>query len=193
MKIETVGLDLAKTLFQVHGVDSQGHIVVRKQLCRADVLAFFAKLEPCVVGMEVCGSSHYWGRELTKLGHTVRLIAPQFVRPYVKSNKTDAADAEAICEAVRRPHMRFVPIKTQAQRAMLSLHRARAGLVKSRTALANQIRGLLSEFGHDERSSAVEVTTSPLWHMPTPKRGSRPSHQSQLVDAVGTKPLRRAS
>jgi transposase len=147
MKIETVGLDLAKTLFQVHGVDSQGHIVVRKQLCRADVLAFFAKLEPCVVGMEVCGSSHYWGRELTKLGHTVRLIAPQFVRPYVKSNKTDAADAEAICEAVTRPHMRFVPIKTQAQQTMLSLHRARAGLVKSRTALANQIRGLLSELG----------------------------------------------
>jgi transposase len=147
MNIVTVGLDLAKTLFQVHGVDSQGHIVVRKQLRRADVLPFFAKLEPCVVGMEACGSSHYWGRELTKLGHTVRLIAPQFVRPYVKSNKTDAADAEAICEAVTRPHMRFVPIKTQAQQTMLSLHRARAGLVKSRTALANQIRGLLSEFG----------------------------------------------
>ncbi len=147
MKIATIGLDLAKTLFQVHGVDSQGHIVVRKQLHRTDVLPFFAKLEPCVVGMEACGSSHYWGRELTKIGHTVRLIAPQFVRPYVKSNKTDAADAEAICEAVRRPHMRFVPIKTQAQQAMLSLHRARAGLVKSRTALANQIRGLLSEFG----------------------------------------------
>jgi transposase len=97
--------------------------------------------------MEACGSSHYWGRELTKLGHTVCLIVPQFVRPYVKSNKTDAADPEAICEAVRRPHMRFVPIRTQAQQAMLSLHRARAGLVKSRTALANQIRGLLSEFG----------------------------------------------
>src|SRR5471032_3363153 len=147
MKIATIGLDLAKTLFQVHGVDSQGHIVVRKQLRRADVLPFFAKLEPCVVGMEACGSSHYWGRELTKLGHTVRLIAPQFVRPYVKNNKTDAADAEAICEAVNRPNMRFVPIKTQAQQTTLSLHRARAGLVKSRTALANQIRGLLSEFG----------------------------------------------
>lgn len=144
MKIETVGLDLAKTLFQVHGVDSQGYIVVSKQLRRPDVLPFFAKLDPCVVGMEACASSHYWGRELTKLGHTVRLIAPQFVRPYVKSNKTDAADAEAICEAIRRPHMRFVPIKTQAQQATLSLHRARAGLVKSRTALANQIRGLLS-------------------------------------------------
>lgn len=147
MKIATVGLDLAKTLFQIHGVDSQGHVVVRKQVRRADVLAIFAKLEPCVVGMEACGSSHYWGRELTKLGHTVRLIAPQFVRPYVKSNKTDAADAEAICEAVNRPHMRFVPIKTQEQQTMLSLHRARAGLVKSCTALANQIRGLLGEFG----------------------------------------------
>ncbi|KAA0998687.1 IS110 family transposase [Paraburkholderia panacisoli] len=147
MKVTTVGLDLAKTLFQVHGVDSQGHVVVRKQLRRADVLAFFAKLEPCVVGMEACGSSHYWGRELAKLGHTVRLIAPQFVRPYVKSNKTDAADAEAICEAVQRPHMRFVPVKTPVQQTILSLHRARAGLVKSRTALANQIRGLLGEFG----------------------------------------------
>ena len=147
MKIAAVGLDLAKTLFQVHGVDLQGHIGLRKQLRRADVLAFFAKLEPWVVGMEACGSSHYWGRELTKLGHTLRLIAPQFVRPYVKSNETDAADAEAICEAVNRPYMRFVPVKTQAQQTMLSLHRARTGLVKSRTALANQIRGLLSEFG----------------------------------------------
>jgi transposase len=97
--------------------------------------------------MEACGSLHYWGRELAKLGHTVRLIAPQFVRPYVRSNKTDAADAEAICEAVQRPHMRFVPVKTQAQQTILSLHRTRAGLVKSRTARANQIRGLLGEFG----------------------------------------------
>ena len=141
MKIATIGLDLAKTLFQVHGVDSQGHIVVRKQLRRADV-PFFAKLEPCVVGMEACGSSHYWGRELTKLGHTVRLIAPQFVRPYVKNNKTDAADAEAICEAVRRPHMRFVPIKTQAQQTMFSLHQtARAKAIE---ALSNR------EFEHCE-------------------------------------------
>jgi transposase len=144
MKIATVGLDLAKTLFQVHGVDSQGHIVVRKQLRRVDVLAFFAKLEPCVVGMEACGSSHYWGRELTKLGHTVRLIAPQFVRPYVKSNKTDAADAEAICEAVNRPHMRFVPIKTQAQQTMLSLHRARAGFYRLEEAVA-AFRAALTE------------------------------------------------
>ncbi len=115
MKIATVGLDLAKNVLQLHAVDSQGRLVVRKQLRRTEVLRYFAKLEPCVVGMEACGSSHYWGRELAKLGHTVRLIAPQFVRPYVKSNKTDAADAEAIFEAVQRPHMRFVPVKTQAQ------------------------------------------------------------------------------
>ncbi|SIT47795.1 transposase (fragment) [Paraburkholderia ribeironis] len=147
MNIATVGLDLAKNVLQLHGVDRQGHMVVRKQLRRTDVLRYFATLDPCVIGMEACGSSHYWGRELAKLGHTVRLVAPQFVRPYVKSNKTDAADAEAICEAIQRPNMRFVPVKTQAQQTMLSLHRARAGLVKSRTALANQIRGLLGEFG----------------------------------------------
>ena len=147
MKIATVGLDLAKNVLQFHAGDSQGHLVARKQLRRTEVLRYFAKLEPCAVGMEACGSSHYWGREFAKLGHTVRLVAPQFVRPYVKSNKTDAADAEAICEAIQRPHMRFVPVKTQAQQTMLSLHRARAGLVKSRTALANQIRGLLGEFG----------------------------------------------
>jgi transposase len=147
MNIATVGLDMAKNVLQIHGVDSQGHVVVRKQLRRTDVLRYFATLAPCVIGMEACGSSHYWGRELAKLGHTVRLVAPQFVRPYVKSNKTNAADAEAICEAIQRPHMRFVPVKTQAQQTILSLHRARAGLVKSRTALANQIRGLPGEFG----------------------------------------------
>jgi len=147
MKIATVGVDLAKNLFQIHGVDSQGHIIVRRQLRRTDVLPYFAKLEPWTVGMEACRSSHDWGRELTKLGHTVCLIAPQFVRPYVRSNKTDAADAEAIGKAIQRPHMRFVAIKTQEQQTMLSLHRARAGLVKSRTARPNQIRGLLGEFG----------------------------------------------
>ena len=147
MNIATVGLDLAKSVLQVHAVDLQGHTVVRKQLRRTDVLRYFATLEPCVIGMEACGSSHYWGREFTKLGHTVRLVAPQFVRPYVKSNKTDAADAEAICEAIQRPNMRFVPLKTQEQQTMLSLHRARAGLVRSRTTLANQIRGPLGEFG----------------------------------------------
>jgi transposase len=147
MKVSAVGIDLAKRAFQVHGVDARGKAVLRKQLRRNQVLAFFARQERCLIGMEACAGAHYWARELTALGHEVRLMAPQFVKPYVKANKTDAADAEAICEAVMRPSMRFVPIKTVDQQAVLSLHRARAGLVKSRTALANQIRGLLMEYG----------------------------------------------
>ncbi len=147
MKITTIGLDLAKHVFQVHGVDSRGKPVLRKQLKRSQMLPFFANLEPCLVGMEACGGAHYWARKLEALGHTVRLMAPQFVKPYVKSNKTDAADAEAICEAVGRPSMRFVPNKTEAQQAVLALHRARQGFVQARTAQANQIRGLLGEFG----------------------------------------------
>ncbi len=147
MKITTVGVDLAKTVFQVHGVDEQGKPVIRKRLNRTKVLVFFARLEPCLVGMEACAGAHYWARELMAQGHTVKLMAPQFVKPYVKANKTDAADAEAICEAVARPNMRFVPIKNVDQQAVLSLHRARAGFVKARTAQANQLRGLLGEYG----------------------------------------------
>ena len=147
MKITTVGVDLAKTVFQVHGVDEQGEPVIRKRLNRNKVLQFFARLEPCLVGMEACAGAHYWAREVMVHGHTVKLMAPQFVKPYVKANKTDAADAEAICEAVARPNMRFVPIKSTDQQAVLSLHRARAGFVKARTAQANQIRGLLGEYG----------------------------------------------
>jgi transposase len=147
MKITTTGIDLAKHAFQVHGVDERGKAVLKKQLKRGQVMAFFANLPPCLIGMEACGSAHYWARKLEALGHTVKLIAPQFVKPYVKTNKHDAADAEAICEAVARPNMRFVPIKTTEQQAILSVHRARQGLVKARTAQANQIRGLLSEFG----------------------------------------------
>ena len=147
MKITTVGIDLAKNVLQVHGVDARGKAVLKKQLKRGQVLAFFANLPPCLIGMEACGSAHYWARQLQALGHTVKLIAPQFVKPYVKTNKHDAADAEAICEAVGRPNMRFVPIKTVEQQAILSVHRARHGLGKARTAQANQIRGLLSEFG----------------------------------------------
>src|ERR1700716_4738812 len=115
MKITTVGIDLAKALFQVHGVDERGKAVLRKQLKRKDVLSFFANLQPCLIGMEACGSAHYWARKLSELGHTVRLMAPQFVKPYVKTNKSDAADAEAICEAVSRPTMRFVPVKNGEQ------------------------------------------------------------------------------
>jgi len=147
MKTTTIGMDLAKRVFQIHGVDGHGKVTVKKQLKRAQVLAFFANHPPCLVGMEACGSAHYWARELEKLGHTAKLMAPQFVKPYVKTNKHDAADAEAICEAVGRPSMRFVPVKTPGQQAVLSLHRARQGFVNARTAQANQIRGLLAEFG----------------------------------------------
>jgi len=147
MKTTTIGIDLAKSVFQVHGVDERGRARLRKQLKRKDVLSFFANLEPCLIGMEACGSAHYWARKLSELGHTVRLMAPQFVKPYVKTNKSDRNDAEAICEAVGRPNMRFVPVKTAPMQAVLALHRARQGFVKARTAQANQIRGLLAEFG----------------------------------------------
>lgn len=147
MEITTIGLDLAKNVFQVHGVNERGKAVLRKQLKRDQVAPFFANLPPCLIGIEACASAHHWARKLQALGHTVRLMAPQFVKPYVKSNKNDAADAEAICEAVSRPSMRFVPIKTVEQQSVLSLHRVRQGFVKARTAQANQIRGLLGEYG----------------------------------------------
>jgi transposase len=147
MKITTVGFDVAKMIFQIHGVDEQGRVAVRKQLKRSQVLTYFANLAPCLIGMEACGSAHYWARQLAGFGHTVKLIAPQFVKPYVKTNKNDAADAEAICEAVARPNMRFVPVKSGEQQGVLALHRARQGFVKARTAQANQIRGLLAEYG----------------------------------------------
>jgi len=147
MEITTIGLDLAKNVFQVHGVNERGKAVLRKQLKRDQVAPFFANLPPCLIGVEACASAHHWARKLQALGHTVRLMAPQFVKPYVKSNKNDAADAEAICEAVSRPSMRFVPIKNVEQQSVLSLHRVRQGFVKARTAQANQIRGLLGEYG----------------------------------------------
>lgn len=147
MNITQIGIDLAKAVFQVHGVDAHGKAVVRKQLRRAQVAAFFAQLPPCVVGMEACGGAHFWARKLAGFGHTVKLIAPQFVKPYVKTNKNDVADAEAICEAVGRPNMRFVPVKNTDQQTLLALHRARAGFVIERTAQANQVRGILAEFG----------------------------------------------
>jgi transposase len=147
MKITTIGIDLAKNVFQAHGVNEHGKTEKKKQLKRGQVAEFFANLPPCLIGMEACGSAHYWARKLEGFGHTVKLIAPQFVKPYVKTNKNDAADAEAICEAVARPNMRFVPIKNVEQQAVLSLHRVRQGFVKARTAQANQIRGLLGEFG----------------------------------------------
>jgi transposase len=147
MKISTIGIDLAKEFFQIHAVDHHGKVVQKKKLKRKEMTTYFANLEPCLIGMEACGSSHYWARKLQSMGHTVKLMAPQFVKPYVKSNKNDAADAEAICEAVTRPTMRFVGIKNAHQQSMLCLHRARRLLVADRTAQANQVRGLLAEFG----------------------------------------------
>jgi transposase len=147
MKITTIGIDLAKSVFVVHGVNEHGRTVLKKVLKRDQVAMFFANLPACLIGMEACGSAHHWARKLQGMGHTVRLIAPQFVKPYVKTNKNDAADAEAICEAVARPNMGFVPVKNIEQQSVLSLHRVRQSFVRARTAQANQIRGLLSEFG----------------------------------------------
>lgn len=147
MSVVTIGLDLAKTVFQVHGVDEAGLTVLRRKLSRADMAAFFKKQPPCLVGMEACSSAHHWARLLVEIGHTVKLIPPQYVKPYVKRNKTDAADAEAICEAVAKPNMRFVPIKTKQQQAVLALHRVRSLLVRQRTATINALRGLLGEYG----------------------------------------------
>lgn len=147
MNIKRLGLDLAKQVFQIHGVDHQEKPVLRKQLRRNQMLSFFAQLPPCLIGMEACSSAHYWARELQKLGHTVKLMAPQFVKPYVKSNKNDANDAEAICEALSRPSMRFVAIKTIEQQDIQAMHRVRTELVHQRTAKVNQIRGFLAEYG----------------------------------------------
>jgi transposase len=147
MKVTTIGLDLAKNVFQVHGSDGHGAPLLRKQLRRTQMAEFFAQQPPCVVAMEACGGAHHWGRKLRALGHEVRLIAPQYVKPYVKSQKNDAADAAAICEAATRGHMRFVALKTVDQQSVLALHAVRSGFVKQRTALSNQIRGLLAEFG----------------------------------------------
>jgi len=147
MKITTIGLDLAKNVFQVHGFDERGCAVLRKQLRRDQLAVFFARLAPCLIGIEACGGAHYWAAKLGALGHRVKMMSPQFVKPYVKTNKTDSLDAEAICEAVTRPNMRFVPVKAPEQQSVLALHTARESFVKARTAQANQIRGLLTEFG----------------------------------------------
>ncbi len=147
MNIKRIGLDVAKHVFEICGVDENEHVVLRKTVRRNKLRSTFAQLPPCWVGLEACGSAHYWARELRKLGHEPRLMAPQFVTPYRKNEKTDRNDAEAICEAVGRANMRFVPVKDAAQQAVLTVHRARALLVSERTALVNHIRGLLSEYG----------------------------------------------
>lgn len=146
-EITTVGLDLAKNVFQVHAVDASGAVVVRRQLRRAQVQLFFSRLAPCLIGIEACGGAHFWARELARLGHEVRLMPPSYVKPFVKRGKTDAADAEAICTAVMQPAMRFVPVKTEVQQAVLMSHRVRDFLVRQLTQLANAIRAHLGEFG----------------------------------------------
>ena len=147
MQVTTIGVDLAKNIFQVHGITESDEVVFNRPLRRAQVLPFFARLDPCLVGMEACSTSHYWARELTRLGHEVRLVPPMYVKAYVKRGKSDAIDAEAICEAVTRPTMRFVEIKTVEQQALLSLHRARSLMVRQRTQLVNALRSMLAEFG----------------------------------------------
>jgi len=145
--ITTVGLDIAKSVFQIHGIDADGQVVIRRQLKRSYVLAFFQKLSPCLVGIEACASSHYWSRELQALGHTVRLMPPAYVKPYVKRHKNDATDAEAIGEAVTRPNMRFVATKTTEQQSCLTLHRTRHLFIRQQTSVINVIRAHLAEFG----------------------------------------------
>jgi len=146
-QVVTIGLDIAKSVFQVHGVDAEGAVVIRQKLTRARLLPFFAKLEPCLIGIEACGASHHWARELTRLGHEARLMPPSYVKPYLKRQKNDMADAEAICEAVTRPTMRFVPVKSPEQQGVMVLHRTRLVMTRQRTQLSNAIRGHMAEFG----------------------------------------------
>ena len=147
MTITTLGIDIAKSVFQLHGVDADGAVILQKKLRRGAVLDFLGKLGPCLIGMEACATSHFWAREIAALGHDVRLIPPAYVKPYVKRQKNDAADAEAICEAVTRPNMRFVPVKTEEQQGVLVLHRSRDLLMRQRTMILNAIRAHFAEFG----------------------------------------------
>lgn len=145
--IKVLGIDLAKNVFQIHGTDNKGKCVLRKRLSRAKLKEFIANLSPCIIGIEACGGSHYWGRYFKQNGHEVKMMSPQFVKPYVKSNKNDRNDSEAIAEACMRPNMRFVPVKTTDQQDILAIHKARELAIKGRTAQGNQIRGLLNEYG----------------------------------------------
>ena len=157
VNVTTVGIDLAKNVFSVHGVDAAGVIRVRQTLSRARLLARIAQLAPCVIGLEACSGAHEWARRFAALGHTVKLMAPKFVAPYRRGSKNDGNDAEAICEAVSRPSMRFVPVKSVEQQAVLTLHRVRQGFIEERTATLNRVRGLLAEFGVVLPQRAIEV------------------------------------
>jgi transposase len=181
--IHILGIDIAKLVFHVVGMDDSGHVVLRKRIARSELLTFIANVPPLRIGMEACGSAHYWARCVREYGHDVRLIAPQFVKAYLKSPKHDARDAEAICEAMTRPTMRFVPIKQLEQQDLQALHRVRERLVKARTALVNEIRGLLSEYGivlpqgltkfrtaiarqlEDAQAQLTSLSTEVFWHL----------------------------
>ncbi len=165
MEITTIGLDIAKRVFQAHGVDASGKAVLRRKLQRTEVLAFFAGLPPCLVGIEACATAHYWAREIKALGHEVRLMPPSYVKPYVKRGKTDAADAEAICEAVTRPTMRFVPIKTAEQQVVLMLHRTRDLLVRQRTMLVNSLRGHVEPRGSPDMAELGVIAPQGMSHV----------------------------
>ena len=181
MTLKVIGLDIAKNVFQVRGVNEAGGVVVRRKLRRADVLRWFADIDPAIVGIEACHTAHYWARELVALGHEVRLMPPQFVKPYVKSQKNDAADAEAICEAVQRPTMRFVPIKSAEQQAALLLHRTRELLIRQRSSLISSIRSHFAEFGIVARRRAQHRPASP-----TPDLHQSLSSGSSARDAWGS-------
>lgn len=157
MNIKALGIDIAKNIFELHGVDLNGKTVLKKRLSRDQLPAFIAQLPACLIGIEACGGSHYWGRKFKAMGHDVRLMNPQFVKPYVKSNKNDSQDAEAICEAVQRPSMRFVGIKNVEQQDILAIHRVRERLVRERTAIINQTRGLLMEYGIVVAKSTAQI------------------------------------
>ena len=181
----TIGLDIAKRVFQAHGADASGHVVFRKRLMRDKLLAFFAAQPPCTVALEACGGAHHWGRELSKLGHSVRLIPPAYVKPYVKRQKNDAADAEAICEAATRPSMRFVPVKSEAQQASAVVFRARDLLVRQRTQCINAQRGHLAEYGHVVPQGITHADAL-IGHIEAPDTSLPESARAVLAVLVGT-------
>ena len=184
MKLTTIGLDIAKTVFHAVAMNSEGRLIKKKQLKRQQVLRYTAQLEPCTLVMEACGGAHYWAREFMAQGHQVKLIAPQYVKPYVKGNKNDYNDAEAIAEAAQRPSMRFVPIKSVEQQDVQNIHRQRERLKKGRTALVNQIRGLLAEYGVVIRQGVTAVRKALPWILEDGDNGLTPCARESFADLL---------